>query len=422
MAKKDMDLYTRRWVVLASVGFLNNTNAFLWIAFAAVANHVNVFYGNSQAANWFSLIFILCTIPVGIIAMWAASKFGLRASLLIAAWANGIGTVIRFISSFVPQVLRFPVGILGQGISACAYPFIMFLPTKVAGTWFADNERTLATTIGVMANPLGVLMANLLSPQIVNSYNDVPKMNAIVMFPAIITCLLVTFGVNSSKPKTPPTLSAAVTQTDFLTGIKDCYSNKAYVILAITLGGGIGMFNCLYTVIQQLLCPSGYTNAFSGLCASLMIVGGLIGATAAGLFVDRTKLYEETLKVSYAFAVISGLLFLQLEYATYIASFLFGVFGLAAYPVGLELSAECTFPVPENLSTGFIVIVGQVSPFIITFLPALLALLLILVFRPKLKRLQTERKPVQEEQVLSAENCGPEGDVGKDVELSSGGL
>lgn len=58
----------------------------------------------------------------------------------------------------------------------------------------------------------------------------------------------------------------------------------------------------------------------------------------------------------------------ELEYATYIASFLFGVFGLAAYPVGLELSAECTFPVPENLSTGFIVIVGQVSPFIITFL------------------------------------------------------
>lgn len=47
---------------------------------------------------------------------------------------------------------------------------------------------------------------------------QVPKMNAIVMFPAIITCLLVTFGVNSSKPKTPPTLSAAVTQTDFLTG------------------------------------------------------------------------------------------------------------------------------------------------------------------------------------------------------------
>ena len=37
-------------------------------------------------------------------------------------------------SSFFPDVmpgLRFPVGITGQAIAALAYPFIMFLPTKV---------------------------------------------------------------------------------------------------------------------------------------------------------------------------------------------------------------------------------------------------------------------------------------------------
>ena len=59
--------------------------------------------------------------------------------------------------------LRFPVGIFGQAIAAFAYPFIMFLPTKVfhlkilfvflsskvAAAWFPDNQRTLATTIGV---------------------------------------------------------------------------------------------------------------------------------------------------------------------------------------------------------------------------------------------------------------------------------
>jgi hypothetical protein len=30
--------------------------------------------------------------------------------------------------------LRFPIGITGQGIAALAYPFIMFLPTKVGTT------------------------------------------------------------------------------------------------------------------------------------------------------------------------------------------------------------------------------------------------------------------------------------------------
>lgn len=50
------------------------------------------------------------------------------------------------------------------------------------------------------------------------------------------------------------------------------------------MGGGIGMFNCLYMIMQQLLCPSGYSNYFSGACGALMIVGGIFGATIAGNF------------------------------------------------------------------------------------------------------------------------------------------
>uniref|UniRef100_A0A0N5AVH7 MFS domain-containing protein n=1 Tax=Syphacia muris TaxID=451379 RepID=A0A0N5AVH7_9BILA len=326
--------YRSRWIVLCAVALLNFSNTFLWIVFAAVANHVNFFYG--YAANWFSLIFILCTIPVGFLAMWLGSKFGLRTTLLIAAWLNAGGTLFRFLSSFVPPSIRFPVGIVGQGISACAYPFIMFLPTKVAGSWFPDNERTLATTVGVMANPFGVFMANILSPRIVASPND--RMNC-----KWILCRVCKFS---------------------------CFSNKSFIVLSIALGGGIGMFNCLYTVIQQLLCPVGYTNTFSGFCASTMIVGGVIGAFAAGVFVDKTKAFEATLKVSFALAVLFGLAFLQLTLhvglhpMVVLCCFLFGIFGLAAYPVGLQISAECTFPVPENVSTGLIVLAGQVQSFL----------------------------------------------------------
>lgn len=50
------------------------------------------------------------------------------------------------------------------------------------------------------------------------------------------------------------------------------------------MGGGIGMFNCLYTVMQQLLCSRGYSNSFSGICAALMIIGGVFGAAASGTF------------------------------------------------------------------------------------------------------------------------------------------
>ena len=77
----------------------------------------------------FSLIFMAVTIPVGLLAMFLGSRFGLRSSMMIAGWTNGVGALIRLLSSapFIPEHLRFPIGIAGQAIAACAYPFIMFM-------------------------------------------------------------------------------------------------------------------------------------------------------------------------------------------------------------------------------------------------------------------------------------------------------
>uniref|UniRef100_A0A914VNP2 Major facilitator superfamily (MFS) profile domain-containing protein n=1 Tax=Plectus sambesii TaxID=2011161 RepID=A0A914VNP2_9BILA len=356
---------------------LNNSNTMSWIAYAPVSNFADGFYGAGMA-NWFSLVYLICTVPVGIVAMWAGQKFGLRTAILIAAWTNGIGGLIRFGSSFLGDGLRFPVAIFGQAIASVAYPFIMFLPTKVAGTWFPDKQRAIATTIGVMSNPLGVLFANLISPALVRSANHILYLNALTFILCTIACLIATVGVTRSEPKKPPTHSASQAQMPFVEGLKKCFKSKAYMVLFLVMGGGIGMFNCLYTIMQQLLCPKGYDNVFSGICCSLMIVGGVFGATGAGIFVGRTKMYEETMKVAMALAVIAGVVFTQLALHPHlqvwiaITCFMFGVLGLATYPVGLELSAECTFPVSETTSTGLIVLSGQVQGFIFVVLMSLL--------------------------------------------------
>ncbi|KAL3111468.1 hypothetical protein niasHT_017695 [Heterodera trifolii] len=365
--------YPRRWAVLAVVALLNCFNTMIWIAFSPISNHVSNFYGEKDSATYFSGIFIFVTIPVGLVAMWSGGRFGLRSSILVAAWANGIGAAIRLASSFLPDSLihlRFPVGITGQGVAALAYPFIMFLPTKVAAVWFPDTERTLATTIGVMANPLGVLVANLVSPMLVESCEQLSVLNLLLSIPSISLTAFATFAITSSEPKIPPTVSASQKNYPFFRGIKECITNPQYWVLMFVMGGGIGMFNTLYTLMQQLLCPSGYSNMFSGTAAALLITGGVVGATGASIFVDRTKFYEETMKVSMGLAVVFGLAFLQfvlhvgMKPWLLVTCFIFGVFGLAAYPVGLQLSAECTFPVSETTSTGLVVISGQIQTII----------------------------------------------------------
>ncbi|CAJ0935410.1 unnamed protein product, partial [Mesorhabditis belari] len=430
-------VYRRRWMILLVVALLNNTNTISWIAYASVSNIVNIFY-EGDWAGYFSVVYMAVTIPVGFLAMWLSRKFGLRTAILIAAWTNGIGGFIRFSASFLANPYRGYVALSGQAIAAIAYPFIMFLPTKVAGAWFSEKERGLATTIGVMSNPLGVFMASVISPAMVTAPAHVVFLNAFTFVPSIAAAILATIVVKRSEPKIPPTFSAGVQQMDFAAGFAACFKNVQYIILLVVMGGGIGMFNCLYTVISELLCPSGYSNSFAGLCSALMIVGGVFGATASGIIVDRTGRYAETIKIAMAVAVIFGLTFLQLTLRPNLhwlivpTVLLFGVLGLATYPVGLQLSAECTYPVSEETSTGLIVLMGQiqslfyvltmrflyrdigqdrekiqvcrvddndkankpsdatVSIMVFSVIAALLALLLIGLFRPVYKRMEAE--------------------------------
>ena len=64
----------------------------------------------------------------------------------------------------------------------------------------------------------GVLMANVISPQLVTHADHIPLLNLFTAIPCVTAMLLVTFGVTRSEPKIPPSYSAAKPQMDFLPG------------------------------------------------------------------------------------------------------------------------------------------------------------------------------------------------------------
>lgn len=359
-------VYSKRWFILCVVSLLNCSNTMSWIGYAPASNFVDCFYGKSTA-TWLSLVFLIAAIPVAFLAMWSVRRFGLRLAVLLAAWTNGIGALVRLVSTWIPPPAGQYVVLIGQCLAAIAYPFIMFLPTKVAASWFAGSQRATATMIAAMSNPLGVLFANMISPQLVVQKSDVVYLNILLAVVPTAAIALATFGVRTSDPPTPPGRAATKKAAAFWPGIKKCMTSRAFVTLLLALGGGIGMFNALYTMMQQLLCARGYSNSFAGVCCILMIVGGLCGATASAKFVDKTKRFEETMKVSFGIAVIGGVCFSLLALRPNVNALIaiccaaFGFFGLAAYPIGLETGAECTYPVAETTSTGLIVLSGQIQ-------------------------------------------------------------
>ncbi|KAH0628449.1 hypothetical protein JD844_009630 [Phrynosoma platyrhinos] len=362
--------YRRRWVLLAAAGLLSASNAMLWLTFAPVADKTaEYFHTTMDVVNWLSLVYLVISVPFGLLAIWILDTIGLKCAILLCAWLNMIGSIIRIFSiiNFLSLgSLNIVYLLTGQCLCAVAQPLIIFSPTKLAALWFPEHQRATANMIGSMSNPLGILIANLLSPALVKEGKDIPLMLGVYAGPAIFACVLATLGVHDKVPPTPPSASASHSNApSFSGGLKMLMRNVPYIILTLCLGGGIAIFTCYSALLEQVLCVNGYSDFFSGVSGALFTVSGLIGAFFLGLYVDRTKKFTEATKIclcltalaSIAFAVVSQLR--NQTYALAAISSLFGLFGFAVYPVAMELAVECSYPVGEGTVSGLIFVTSQ---------------------------------------------------------------
>ncbi|XP_063150938.1 solute carrier family 49 member A3 [Candoia aspera] len=374
-------VYKRRWFILTVVCLVNCSNAMLWLTFAPVADiTAQRFHTSLDMVNWLSTVFPVISVPVGFAAIWILDTIGLRCAVLLSAWLNMLGSVIRVFSvvdGMSLGSLNYIYLLVGQCLCAGAQPLIIFAPTKLAALWFPEDQRTTANTIASMSNPLGMLIANLLSPALAPGEKDIHLLIGVYAAPAILGCILATFGVCSGVPPTPPSATADRSSSPtFCEGLKMLIRNKPYVILSLCFGTGIALFICLSALLEQVLCVNGYSNFFAGLTGALLILFGLFGAFFLGLYVDRTKKFTETTKISFILSALFFIAFILVcqmrnqTYAVAIGSSLLGLFGFSVYPIAMELNVECSYPVGEGMSSGIIFVISQI-----------LAVLFILLFQ-----------------------------------------
>ncbi|TSK45880.1 Major facilitator superfamily domain-containing protein 7 [Bagarius yarrelli] len=310
----------------------------LWLTFAPVADKVaerlNV---TLDQVNWLSVVYMVVAIPLSFITTWMLDTWGLRPTMILGSWLNMAGSVLRVVGvlSYLPVYTWFPIVMTGQVLCALAQPLVIFSPTKLAALWFPEHQRATANMIASMS----------------------------------------TVGIQESVPPMPPSASADTSNSEsFSKGIKSLLTNKAYMVLLVCFGSGIGIFTCFSTLLDQILCVKGYSNDFAGLCGALFILFGVFGAAFLGLFVDKTKLFTESIKISMcltslvctAFAVVSQLGEQKVIIGAVCA--LFGLFGFAIYPIAMELSVECSYPVGEATSAGLVFISGQIQSIVYTTL------------------------------------------------------
>ncbi|TNN67117.1 Major facilitator superfamily domain-containing protein 7 [Liparis tanakae] len=355
-------VYKRRWFVLLVLCLLNCSNATLWLTFAPVADQSAKFLAVAlDEINWLSVVYMVVAIPLSFGTTWMLDTLGLRTTMILGAWLNMFGALLRFVGASVNpagSMGKYLIVMSGQTLGAMAQPLLIFTPTKVAAHWFPDHQRATANMIASI----------ILSPMIAQTPARIPELLLVYAVPACVVCFLATLGIRSSSPPTPPSASAVASGSEpFLQGIKLLLTNRAYLVLMLCFGSGIAVFTCFSTLLEQILCVQGYTNTFSGVCNALSIVFGIVGAAALGVYVDKTKKFIEAMKVNMIFTALSCIAFSVVfllkrqKAAVAAACSIFGFFGFSVYPVAMELSVECSYPVGEATSSGLLFVSGQIQ-------------------------------------------------------------
>ena len=99
--------------------------------------------------------------------------------LYLGAGFNVVGAVLRWVSCS-PSIICSPhyalsgylVAMTGQIFTACAQPFLLYAPTKLASFWFGPKERAFCTMLSSLGNPVGLGLAQLISPHVVSSLDN----------------------------------------------------------------------------------------------------------------------------------------------------------------------------------------------------------------------------------------------------------
>ena len=145
-------LYKYRWIELGVFCLAAALNQLCWISMqpivGAIQNGYNVATSTIAAIGIiFMGVFVIFYYPSNI----ALDRIGLRFGVLIGVTLTAVGMWIKVLIN-----TSFSFVLVGQVFAAVGQPFLACAPGKLAGQWFGENERVIATTVATASQPLGV--------------------------------------------------------------------------------------------------------------------------------------------------------------------------------------------------------------------------------------------------------------------------
>ncbi|MET0838735.1 MAG: MFS transporter [Marmoricola sp.] len=350
-------VYAYRWAVLGAFMGVNLTIQTLWISYAPVSSTAQEYYGVSAAAiGILAISFMLAYLPFSFVASHLLTQRGFR-------FAAGFGALLAGVSGVARGLVgpHYVLALLATIGAAIAQPFLLNAWTTMSTQWFPPTQRATAVSLITLANLFGVAVGMAVTPALVETMSI--SSVQLVYGVAALVAGIVFVAVARDRPPTPPDPTAIVTPTPELVGVRQALAIRPFAVFLGLAFVAMGVFNGLSTWVEEIVRPRGFSSADAGNLGALLLLGGIIGALVISALSDwrRRRVPFLALSLGVSAPALLWVTFADSRVGLAAAAFVLGFFLTSAMPVGMQYSAEITYPTPEGTSNGLIQLAGQTS-------------------------------------------------------------
>ena len=153
----------------------------------------------------------------------------------------------------------------------------------------------------------------------------------------------------------------------------ELFSSRDYIMLFVAISVGVGTFNSVLGLLNQIVEDYDYSNGDAGWFGAILVASGMFFAGIAGYIMDKTHAYRECLRYCFILATLSLVFLLAMIYHNNfgwlcVASAALGTFSVGLSPFAIEMCAEITYPISEDTSVGMLLVGSNYAGIFITFI------------------------------------------------------
>jgi len=344
-------LYRERWLMLALLSSLALLSDWICFSVAPIPAVTEATYGLHPSS--LVTLFLTTNVFFCLVEPYVVLRKGLGFTVVSGAVLMFLGCLMRSGLPQLPTESRALVEV-GTVLVGAAQPFFQCTPAMLAANWFGANERTLATTIAINANQIGIAMSYLTgtiwakSPEGLQSY--------FMLLTAIAGTLLVaTALLFRSEPPTPASASsegkAQQQSSSLLVQMRRMVSTPGFDQALVAFAVSIGITNVISTFLDHMLSHIGFSQHVIGIIGAGFQFCIMAGSLILGHYVDVSKRYFNATMLCFLVSFLCLIATsdeLLSSSVLVLAILLSGFFVGPIQPITAEIAVEVTYPSDEN--------------------------------------------------------------------------